>query len=183
MTSNGNLSSRLDRPAADPARPWYRHRWPWILMAGPAAVVIAGAVTVWLAVKSNDGLVAEDYYKKGLTINQSLEKAEQARALGLSAQLKIVAGRVDATLRSERSAALPERIVVALSHPTRAGMDQSVLLNTSEPGRYGGNLAALAAGRWRITIADQAQSWQLSGTMRVPDETDITLVPAERLGQ
>ena len=26
--------------------PWYKQRWPWLLMAGPIAVVIAGAVTV-----------------------------------------------------------------------------------------------------------------------------------------
>ena len=38
-------------------RPWYKERWPWILMAGPAAVIVAGIVTVWLAVVSNDGAV------------------------------------------------------------------------------------------------------------------------------
>ena len=31
------------------AKPWYREPWPWIMMAGPAAVVVAGAVTMWLA--------------------------------------------------------------------------------------------------------------------------------------
>lgn len=183
MTSNGNLSSGVDRPARDAALPWYRHRWPWILMAGPAAVVIAGAVTIWLAVESNDGLVTEDYYKKGLAINQSLAKSEQAGALGLSAQLRIAADRVDVILRSERAAPLPGRIVVALSHPTRAGMDQNMVLNATGAGRYGGELATLAAGRWQVTVTDHAQSWRLSGTVRVPDETDITLVPAERLGK
>jgi len=40
-------------------QPWYRHPWPWILMAGPAIVVVAGLVTAFLAVTTFDGLVAE----------------------------------------------------------------------------------------------------------------------------
>ena len=40
------------------AAPWYRHRWPWILMAGPAAVVAAGIVTTVLAVTTADPVVS-----------------------------------------------------------------------------------------------------------------------------
>ena len=28
-----------------PAPPWYRQRWPWLLMAGPAIVVVASMYT------------------------------------------------------------------------------------------------------------------------------------------
>ena len=62
-------------------RPWYREPWPWILMAPPAAAVIAGAATVWIAVGSADGLVADDYYKRGLAINQVLALNNGAWAL------------------------------------------------------------------------------------------------------
>lgn len=41
--------------------PWYRHRWPWLLMAGPGTVLVAGAITTWIAFASADGLVADDY--------------------------------------------------------------------------------------------------------------------------
>ena len=51
--------------------PWYREPWPWLLMAGPAVVVVAGLFTAWLAVVHEDGLVADDYYKQGLGINKS----------------------------------------------------------------------------------------------------------------
>ena len=62
--------------AAQPV-PWYRHRWTWGLMAGPAIVLVAGAVTMVLAIRSDDGLVARDYYKRGLMINRVLkERAE-----------------------------------------------------------------------------------------------------------
>ena len=56
------------------AQPWYREPWPWILMSGPAAVIVAGAVTTWMAFASADGLVADDYYKRGLAINAVLKR-------------------------------------------------------------------------------------------------------------
>ena len=55
------------------AKPWYREPWPWILMAGPAAVVVAGTVTAYIAFSGADRLVAEDYYKRGVEINRTIE--------------------------------------------------------------------------------------------------------------
>lgn len=37
-------------------------------MLGPFVVIVAAAITVYLAVISNDGLVDDDYYKQGLSI-------------------------------------------------------------------------------------------------------------------
>jgi hypothetical protein len=41
-------------------------------------VIVAGFITAWLAVISNDGLVTDDYYKQGLTVNQRLQRDHQA---------------------------------------------------------------------------------------------------------
>ena len=73
--------------AANPAlsetsEPWYRHRWPWLLMSGPAIVVVAGFYTAYLAVRTDDGVVADDYYKRGLEVNQELRRGQAAAALG-----------------------------------------------------------------------------------------------------
>ncbi|MCC7269385.1 MAG: FixH family protein, partial [Rhodocyclaceae bacterium] len=68
-------------------RPWYAHRWPWLLMAGPAVVVVAGIVTAWIAATTSDGLVADDYYKQGLAINQRLARQDAAAAMQLEARL------------------------------------------------------------------------------------------------
>jgi len=61
--------------------PWYREPWPWLLMAGPAVVVVAGFVTLWLAFNSDDGLVADDYDKRGQAIHQTLSRDRAAAAL------------------------------------------------------------------------------------------------------
>ena len=64
------------------SNPWYKEPWPWILMAGPAIVIVAGFVTAWLAIISNDGLVTDDYYKQGLALNQRLQRDHDASDRG-----------------------------------------------------------------------------------------------------
>lgn len=71
------------------AAPWYRHRWPWILMAGPAVVIVAGFITAWLAIISYDGLVEDNYYKVGLAVNQQLKQKQLAADLNLGADLSL----------------------------------------------------------------------------------------------
>jgi len=58
-------------------RPWWRHAHVWLLIAGPAAVVVAGCVTAWIAVRGADPLVAYVYHRPGFEINRTLA-AERA---------------------------------------------------------------------------------------------------------
>ncbi|RRH87335.1 nitrogen fixation protein FixH [Variovorax beijingensis] len=57
-----------------PARedPWWRHPLLWMVIAGPALVVVASFVTFWYAWGSPDPLVSEDYYRRGVEINKTL---------------------------------------------------------------------------------------------------------------
>jgi len=50
------------------ARPWYRHLWPWLLIIPPAAAVIGGSVTLYLAITRPDALVRKDCFKDGVTM-------------------------------------------------------------------------------------------------------------------
>ena len=58
-----------------PALPWWRYPLVWLVISGPAVVVVAGIITAWIAVRSQDPVVDENYYQKGLNINKTL--AEQ----------------------------------------------------------------------------------------------------------
>lgn len=51
-----------------PARPWYRQLWPWLLILPPAAAVIGGGITMYLAVTRSDTLVREDCIRDGVTM-------------------------------------------------------------------------------------------------------------------
>ncbi|MBI5277181.1 MAG: FixH family protein [Burkholderiales bacterium] len=59
-------------------KPWWKFGHVWLLIAGPAAVIVAGAATVVLAVSSPDPLVAEDYYRRGVEINKTLAARDKA---------------------------------------------------------------------------------------------------------
>lgn len=69
-----NTNNPTAAPAA-PAQPWWKYGHVWMIISGPAVVVVAGFVTLWLAVSQPDPVIAEDYYRQGLEINKTL--AEQ----------------------------------------------------------------------------------------------------------
>ena len=62
-----------------PVQPWYREPWPWLIMLGPAVVIVAGVITTVIAFKTSDGLVADDYYKQGLAMNKTLARDRTQR--------------------------------------------------------------------------------------------------------
>jgi hypothetical protein len=160
------------------SRVWYREPWPWFLAAGPLAVVAAGAITVWLAVRSDDGLVADDYYKQGLAINQVIRRDQAAAELGLRANVlwNFDNHRVRVYLQSD-AGPLPEAIQLRVLHPTQAGADQQVTLQAAGAGVYDGALAPLRDGRWLLSLEDARQTWRLMGKMSVPRDAEVTLEP------
>lgn len=148
-------------------RPWYREPWPWILISLPAAAVLAGLATVWIAARSADGLVVGDYYKAGLAINQTLARDEAARALGVVAT---VAGDGNVlTLHLDgRLTPYPDTLRLTFAHPTRQGHDQSVVLAYAGNGLYRAAMPPLAAGKWTIELTDAATTWRLAGVLHTP---------------
>ena len=42
------------------SRPWYKEPWPWVIIAIPAAAVVMGVITFYLAVSNPDYLVVEE---------------------------------------------------------------------------------------------------------------------------
>jgi uncharacterized protein len=160
-------------------KPWYREPWPWILMAAPAAAVIAGTATLWLAVRSFDGLVADDYYKQGLALNQVFARAEKAKALGIEGALVLAAGAdggISASLHA-RSGELPRVLNLSLTHPTRVGLDQRVTLLAAKAGDYAARIGALAPGRWHVIVEDPARQWRLRGELQIPQDSRAELSP------
>lgn len=150
------------------ARPWYREPWPWILAAGPFIVVVAGLYTAWLAVKSNDGLVTDDYYRQGLSVNRTIQRSEQAAKMGLVAGVRIADDSLSVRLQAgDRNFAMPPTLAVTISHPTRAGLDQSrVLVRNGDV--YSGAVHLPAAGHWLVLLQDERKTWRLMGNVILP---------------
>ncbi len=148
--------------ATNPTTPWYRDRWPWILMSGPAIVVVAGVITTWIAFDTADGLVADDYYKRGLGINAVLKREQAAAERGIEASIERDAGQVRVRLRGTE----PPALFLSLVHATRAGYDVRLRLERSADGSYGARLPALAAGHWRAVIDDPRGEWRIVQEVR-----------------
>lgn len=138
--------------------PWYRQLWPWLLISGPAAVIAAGAATIWIAFASADGLVAEDYYRQGLAINKRMARDERARELGISAEVTLG----DERIRVRLQGAKPDALFVHLAHATRAGHDVRLRLMETAQGTYEGDVGALPHGRWRVVIEDPRGTWRIA---------------------
>jgi len=154
--------------------PWFKQFWPWFLISLPAAVVVAGLVTLYIANLHSDDLVSQDYYKNGLEINRRLESTNLARQQGLTAQLSFTQHSVTARLNQPLE---DEQISLVLSHPLEADRDFSVTLEKLQPGEYGGLLREPIEIRWHWTLQNlQAPLWRIDGATSPAHRTDSTQI-------
>lgn len=164
-------------PSPSTGRPWYRHGLVWLLIAFPASAVVGGAVTLWLAIRSADGLVVDDYYVRGKEINRVLDRDRTARRLGLEAALELDPenGRLALSLHG-RAYDPPPRLVLRLLHGTRAGLDQEFHLARGADGRYRAPLGPLAPGHWYVQV--ETPAWRLTGDLYLPGTRRLAIAPA-----
>jgi len=141
-------------------------------MAGPAIVVVAGFATLAIALATDDGLVADDYYKQGLAVNQVLRRDARARELHLAATASLAGAEVRVTLRGT-SEIFPE-LRLRLVHATRSGRDQIVVLRASGQA-YTGRFVPLNGEPRLLVLEDAGSTWRLTGSWNGRD-------PAAELG-
>jgi hypothetical protein len=161
-------------PAANP--PWYRQRWPWLLMAGPGIVVVASFYSGWLALSTDDGVVTDDYYKRGLSINRKLERVDRAMALHLGAAVDMSPDggvRVVLVSPSPDPDAVPAAMRLKFTHPTRAGFDRSAELVRGPDGAYTGRIGSIAPGRWLVSL--ETDAWRMPAVELAGDMTSFRL--------
>ncbi len=162
-----------------PAQPWYRHRWPWLLMLGPAVVLVAGFITMWISFTGADALVVDDYYKQGKAINQDLRRDRVAAELGLTAGLRYdaaagrLAGRVSGLAQT-----VP--LTLLLVHPTVPAKDLRLSVLPDGDGEFELPLAMLERARWQVQIEDGQRQWRLHGQWQWPQEKTMDIRPQQQ---
>ncbi len=165
--------------------PWYRHPWPWILMAGPFIAVVAGTFTAYLAIVSNDGLVDDDYYARGMDINRTMARDKAALSLGVqadlmqSAQQSTQGPQLRVLLRAKPGTVVPQALQLRITHPTRPGVDQTLSLRADGAGSYSGTLKTRLAGRWHLALEDTEHTWRLSGDWIIESASVLHLPAGE----
>lgn len=152
--------------------PWYKQFWPWFIMSLPASAVVAGIITIIIAVNNPDGLVEDDYYKAGLAINKVLAKEQKAADLGVNAIVKWDTEKGQLELKLTSSTKPDDRLLLKMLHPTRENRDIEVPLIHQGDGRYAGMLDTTPVqGNWNLILMPVNESWRLTSRARLPDET------------
>jgi hypothetical protein len=159
--------------------PWYRQFWPWVLIALPAASVIASLTLVSIAVQTRDSLVRDDYYKAGRAINQELGRDRMAATLGVDAALALDQGRVNVRLGAGEQLDEPA-LTLSLRHPTLAERDREVLLTRIDSDLYVADLGVLPQAWWHVELTPPHRAWRLTGRWALPAEERLSLEPAVR---
>ncbi len=153
---------------------WYKQFWPWFIIALPATAVVAGLLTLFIAIKHSDSLVEDDYYKEGLAINTNLQKEKRAKDLGISIKFDIDSSskRINLELVSKTKLALPSLLNLKLIHPMDAKRDKTFPLQRDEKtGTYSQQYSELADIDWMLEVTpiylenkpDLKDDWKLRG--------------------
>ncbi|WP_339668788.1 FixH family protein [Dasania marina] len=150
--------------------PWYRQFWLWFLVFFPALAVVAGTITIIIAVKNEDSLVRDDYYKAGLAINSVLAHDKFASQHNVQGALTIdpLTGGLQLKLQSDL-ATLPNSLQLDFIHPAAQPLDFSVHLLKRRDNLYLGQLDHSLNNRWYLELsnkqADTDKTWRLSAEL------------------
>lgn len=166
--------------AGQRGEPWYRVPIVWLLIAVPLSAVAGGFTTLWLALRSDDGLVVDDYYRRGMEINRDIDRDRAAAVRGVKARVQLDPARREARIELLLPAAQqPARLRVQWLHATRQGHDLSFTLARGADGMYRAPLAGLVPGHYYVQLA--ADDWRLLGSLKIPDDADVALAPVAGL--
>jgi len=141
-----------------PAPAWHEPL-VWLVFGIPALTVVAGLITAWIAVQRADSNVAEDYYKRGLAINRSLDREARAQLLGLVVEISLQANR-SMTMRLSGKLTPPESVTLSMTHPVHAEQDRRIILERGPDDLYRATIPQTNRIAWDIAI--ESQDWRIT---------------------
>jgi hypothetical protein len=178
MTTPASLPSAQPNPFREPL--------VWLVVGLPMVAVIAACVTLAIAVMKGDSLVAADYYKQGLQVNQDTARQRVATELGLVARIDRLDGHTQMQLQAGPAAAermadpalMPASITFVLTHPVDELLDRRIAfdrVSTDCPEHTAcyRTQATLPDGRWTATL--QTPLWRIDQPVQV-EQSRLTLV-------
>jgi len=131
----------------------------WIMCLLPAAAVVGGLATLWIAMRSADRPLPLSYHWEGAHLDQDFAQQRLAASRGIEVDIATAAGECTATLRHAPDD--PVSLTLTLTHSSDASLDRVVLLRRLQPGLYRGICTPLPAGRWRVALEDAAGTWAI----------------------
>lgn len=152
---------------ATDSKPWYKQFWPWFVISLPATAVVAGLITVVIAVQNKPDIVRDDWYKDGFAIQQRKERTERAKALGIGFDYLLEQETLKLHLVPEGlDTAVAPILIVSLQHPTLQARDIEATAALMPDGRYTALLQARPEGLYRAQISAPNSDWQINGDIQ-----------------
>ena len=153
------------------------YRGTWLLVGLPLLAVVMGTIYATIAFRVFDGVVVDDYYRRGRAINRVLARDEAARAAGLHGRVALDASGAVTLALEGALAERPPRLRLRFLHATRAGADREAELVADGPMVYRGRVPPLLPGRQHLQL--ETDSWRLIGQLHVPGEAECALAPGD----
>ena len=115
----------MSESGPDRRSPW-RQPMVWLIVGLPALAIAMSTTYAIIAFRVFDGVVVDDYYRRGKTINLVLARDRTAEAAGLAARLELdrASGEVTLELGASDAGAPPATLRLRFLHPTLAGVDR-----------------------------------------------------------
>ena len=154
------MNSNLPDPSA---RPRFE---PMVLLVWglPAVVVVAGFITLAIAIRAGDLDASSDAVQRMAQVQQTDIVADQtALRRGLSASLAVESGMVRLQLLG--AAAADGQLTLRFEHPSNSALDHEVAL-LREGDTWSGDVALPEADHWRLVLHAADASWRLDGELR-----------------
>ncbi|MDD3019389.1 MAG: FixH family protein [Alphaproteobacteria bacterium] len=146
------MSITMDKPV----KPLTGKRFFFYVASFLGFVVVVNIVFITLALKSNSGVVAQDYYQRGINYNQTLDQAEYQKKLGWTSQVDVNGDMMVYTVLDQQSQPVRGRkVAVKMARPVMDGHDFSILLAEQPDGTYQGKFQAPLKGAWDAHISVQ----------------------------
>lgn len=154
--------------------PWYKQWMVWMVITPPFAAVVAGIITINLAIVSNDGLVVDDYYKQGLGINQTLQRDQLARDMKLKADLFVESKELKLRFLGSIN---DQKLTLSFVHPTQGSRDVVLKVTHFAENAYQATLEKQLTGNWNLLIEPDDKRWRIMGRINLPREASSALMP------
>ena len=61
-------------------KPWWKYGYVWYIITGPSLVIVAGFITLYLAISRPDPVIDDNYYRNGIEINKTLNAQRDSLA-------------------------------------------------------------------------------------------------------
>lgn len=158
-------------------KPFKRNPVFWLMFLLPGAAVAASFVTLAIAVAGADRALPPNYHWEGAGLDQDFERARLAASLGIRGTLTWGGGECVLTLTGAGN----DNLRLMLAHSSDAGLDRVVLLKRSAGNEYRAACADAPAGRWRLSLEDDAAGWSLR--QRVEGLARVDLIARSPEGQ